>query len=114
MSTSPGSGGRTRFLSILSGLFFILACGVLGGVLGISLGVPIDKMLTTHPHALAGLGGLLFGTPLGFLIGLVTGAAIVKRMPPPRRVRLGGTVLLAAIVFVAIDALAISTGLVEW
>jgi hypothetical protein len=87
---------------------------VLGALLGLTIGVPVDQALQTHPHAFGGLGGLLYGTPTGALVGLCVGAVLVGRLTPERRMRLGGFALLAAVALAGLGTLAVQTDVVRW
>jgi len=57
---------------IFSCLFYLTTSIFLGGIIGLIIGVTLDKHLgSNHPHGMSGLGGLLLGTPIGLLIGFV-------------------------------------------
>ena len=96
MSRPPLSGEQhptqlARF--VVSGLFFLAAFIVGGGALGLTVGVLLDKALNQDAHGFPGLLGLLLGTPVGALLGLIVGLSRLKRLAPEQRFRLGGLAL---------------------
>ncbi len=91
MSATPVPAG-----SIASGLFFLAALTVGGGALGLTVGVPLDKVLRPGSHGFPGLLGILLGTPAGALLGLGVGLWWFRRLSLQRRLRAGALALGAA------------------
>lgn len=89
----PDINPRLTARTLASGLFFLAALALGGGALGLTVGVLLDKALSSHPHGVPGLVGLLLGTPAGVLLGLGMGIGWMTRLSARQRYRLGGLAL---------------------
>ncbi|MDY7226401.1 hypothetical protein [Hyalangium rubrum] len=114
MTSPPEERRPSLWHSLRSGLFFIMAFCVCGGVVGLTVGVPLDKFLRPHAHGFPGLLGILLGVPVGALLGLGVGVWKVRGLEPKRREHLGGLALLAAAACASGLFLAVQTGLMRW
>lgn len=97
-SEAPARGSVSTARAIGSGLFSLAALTVGGGALGLTVGVLTDKALRQDAHGFPGLFGLLLGTPVGALLGLVVGLWLLRRQTVGQRVRTGGLALAVAAV----------------
>lgn len=119
MPTSPSapslSQPSSNERSVASALFLLVALFFSGGSVGLTVGVVLDKTLSakTH-HGFPGLGGLLFGTPTGALLGFVVGLFLLRGRSPRQRMYLA----LFALVVGTVCALglwgSVQSGLMDW
>ncbi len=79
--------------TLASGLFLLAALAVGGGAFGLTVGVLLDKALSSDGHGFPGLAGLLLGTPSGALLGLGVGIVKMTRLSGRQRYRFGGIAL---------------------
>lgn len=94
MQPAASTVSHATAASLLGGLFFLVALVLGGGVVGLTVGVPLDKALHPNPHGLPGLGGLLVGVPAGALLGLGLGLVGLRRLSHAQRLRFGLFVLI--------------------
>ncbi|EYF01415.1 hypothetical protein [Chondromyces apiculatus] len=107
-------GPRPGVSGVASGLLLVAASVFGGGVLGLVIGVPVDKALTSG-HGFSGLGGIVFGTPLGMIVGLVAGVVGVVRLPlAGSRLRLAAVALGVGVACILAMVFAVQTGLMDW
>ena len=81
-----------------SSLFFLAACFISGGLVGLTIRMAIGSNDLKHAHV-PDLGPFIYGLPIGALVGLLIGLVMHKRFSVNQLLAIGGLLLMLGLAF---------------
>ncbi|MDP1829456.1 MAG: hypothetical protein Q8L48_39685 [Archangium sp.] len=99
---------------VRAGSFLLFLAGLvpLGGFLGWVVATPID-WFTSHAHA-SGYMPILYGAPIGAVLGLAGGLVLGFRLTVSERLRLGAVALALCAAGVLMDIVLVQLEIIRW